>query len=120
MVSIDELYPEKTLHSIRINDKLVEVAKNTGIPFSNIVETCLTNFSTLNDQQRINFLVNNDPSKVDESRIIQPEFNYADEAVKKAKESLGNKFNNRTSLKLLITMGLVLLLSLFMSKKENQ
>lgn len=119
MASISEVHPKKSLQSVRVNDALVEICKDTGIPFTNIVEACLAKFSTMNDEDRIKFLVENDPAKVESSKIIKPSFDYAERAIEKAKENLGNKYNDRTSIKLLLAIGLVMLLSLFIPKKES-
>lgn len=118
MASLNEQYPVRSVHSVRLNDHLVECAKETGIPISNIIESCLTNFATLNDEERIRLLVNNDPDKVEKEQVIMPQYNYAERAIKKAKEDLGNKYSNRTSTKLLIALGLMLLVAFF-SKKES-
>ncbi|SDH43018.1 hypothetical protein [Desulfosporosinus hippei] len=118
MASVNEQYPLRSVHSVRLNDHLVECAKETGIPISNIIESCLTNFVTLSDEDRIQLLVNNDPDKVEAEQVIKPKYNYADRAIEKAKESLGNKYSNRTSTKLLIALGLMLLVAFF-SKNDS-
>ncbi len=118
MASINETFIDRSVHSIRINDQLVKVAKNTGIPLSGVVESCLTHYACLDDEHKIRFLIENDPDKVDEKKINEPEFNYADEAISKAKEELGNKNTKRTSNKLLIALGLTLILAFFFRKKE--
>lgn len=119
MASLNEQFPERSVHSVRINDYLVDCAKKTGIPISNIFEAGLTNFLTLSDEKRIQFLVENDPDKVEQVQITEPQFNYAEKAIEKAKESLGTKYTNRTSTKFLIAVGLVLLLALFLSNKDS-
>lgn len=118
MESINGMFPEKSVHSIRINTKLVETTKKTGIPLSNVIETCLSHFATLSDEQRIQFLVDNDTDKVEVDKINEP-YNYAEVAIKKAKESLGNKYTDRTSTKFLIAIGLMLLLAFLLPKDSD-
>ncbi|MCB8817397.1 hypothetical protein [Desulfosporosinus shakirovi] len=119
MASLNEQYPVRSVHSVRLNDHLIECAKETGIPISNIIESCLTNFVTLSDEERMQLLVNSDPDKVEAEQVKKPKFNYADRAIEKAKESLGNKYSNRTSTKLLIALGLMLMVAVFFSNKES-
>jgi hypothetical protein len=109
MSSINEEFLDRSVHSVRINDHLIECAKKTGIPISNIIEAGLPHFVTLSDEERIKYLVENDPDKVDPSQIQEPRYNYAEKAIEKAKESLGTKSTSKTSNKFLIAVGLVLL-----------
>lgn len=120
MPTINAQFQDRSVHSIRINDKLVDICKDTGLPLSQIVETCLTNFAIMSDDDRINLLVDNDPDKIESSRLQPPGFNFAIKAIEKAKEHLGDKSTERTSNKLLITIGLVLLAAvLLLSNKEK-
>lgn len=112
MASINEKYQSRSVYSIRVNEELVETARQTGIPLSNLIETCLTYFVTLSDEERIRFLVKNDPDRVSASEIKKPQYNYADRAIETAKQKIGSKHSDRTSNKLLIALGLTLLLAI--------
>lgn len=109
----------KSLHSIRIYDKLSNICINTGLPLNSIVESCLVNFATLSDEDRIQFLVKNDPDKVDLSSLKEPEFNYADRAIDEAKQQIGNKPLGRMSVKALIAIGLMILAGIFLSANQK-
>ena len=120
MSTINSQFRDRSVHSIRINDKLVDICKDTGLPLSQIVENCLTNFATMSDDDRIQFLVEADPDKVESSRLKTPSYNFAEKAIEKAKQHLGDKPTERTSNKLLIAIGLVLLAAvLLLSNKEK-
>lgn len=110
----------RSLHSIRIHERLVDICNKTGLPLNNIVESCLVKFTTLNDEERIQFLVNNDPDKVDFSSLKDPEFNYADRAINEAKQQLGNKSLGRMSVKALIAIGLFILAGIFLAAKKER
>lgn len=111
----------KSLHSIRVNHRLIDICEKTGLPLSNIIESCLVYFATLNDRDRIKFLVNNDPYKIDYSSFVEPSFNYADRAIAEAKQQLGsNKSLSRISVKALIALGLVLLASMLFSLNKEK
>ena len=110
----------RTTHSIRIFHRLVEICEHTGLPLSNIIESCLVHFAALNDQDRIKFLVENDPDKADVSSFSYPEFNYADKAQNVAREHFGDKPLGRISTKALIAIGLAILVGLFFSFKKKE
>lgn len=119
MVTINEKFREKSVHSIRINDKLVEITKKTGLPLSNIIESCLINFLSLDDDDKIRLLAENNSDKVDVSQILEPKYDFAKEAIKTAKQTIGNKQSDRTSDKILIAIGLTLLAALLLTGKDN-
>lgn len=115
MAKISEDFPERSVQSFRINDRLLEICKQTGIPLSTIVENSLVNFSLLNDNQRIQFLYEYNPDKVESDRMIVPQINIAEVATAKATESLGKQAKG-TSTKMLLAIGLGILAALFVTK----
>ena len=119
MQTISEKYPENSGHSIRINKHLIQMCNSTGLPLSNIIESCLVNFCKMSDENRIKFLVENNIEKVDSSCLIEPKFNYAERATYIAKQNLGNKSTGKTSMKFVIAVGLALLVALFVSEGKE-
>lgn len=108
MVSISEDYKSRSIQSVRVNDKLTDICKQTGIPLSNVVESCLVHFATLKDEERLELLNTYTTDKVDSQAIVEPALNIAEQAVTTAKESLGKKADG-TSTKMLLAIGLGIL-----------
>ncbi|WP_366923889.1 hypothetical protein MFMK1_000808 [Metallumcola ferriviriculae] len=119
MQTIQENFKARSTYSIRLNDKLAEIAQKTGLPLSNVIEICLANFATLNDDEKIQFIAENDPGKINASELKEPTFNYADEAVCKAKDSLGDKASKMSN-KILIAIGLALLAAFLFKGEQNE
>lgn len=119
MALLNEDYPNKTSQSVSINEKVVDVCKQTGLPISQIVESCLIQFARMDDATRFNLLAENDANKVNTSDIVTPGFNYAEKAVKEAKNQVG-KLAMGMSTKALIAIGIALLAAIFfMSNKDK-
>jgi hypothetical protein len=122
MAAINKAYTAKNTRGMRLNQKLLDICGNTGISTNSIVESCLVHFATLDDDQRIKFLAENDPDKVDASKIVEPstENTIKDRAIHAAQENLG-KTPSRTSEKLLVAIGLALLTAfIFMMTGKKQ
>ncbi len=113
MATINEEFKLKSSHTIRVNDQLIKICEETGLSLSQIVENSLVNYCTFDDEQKIKFLVDNDPDKVEASELKRPKFNYAERAKDVALQEVGNKPLGRSSEKILIAIGLALLAALF-------
>jgi hypothetical protein len=104
--------------SIRINEKVAEVCKDTGLHMNNIVENALVHFCRLNDEEKIKLLVENNPDKIETSELLVPNFNFADRALEAAQQKLGKSINSIRSTKILIMLGLSIVLLLLLGKKK--
>lgn len=110
-------YP-KHVQSVRIYKRLSELCDETGLNLSYIIEACLINFFRLKDDEQVKLLVDNDPNVADLSELRSP-MRIADEAKARAEEQLG-PLAKRTSLKVLLVIGLGLLLTFLLSRNENK
>jgi len=110
----------KSIHSVRLDERLVKLCNETGLPLNNIIETCLVYFATLKDEERIKFLAKNDPDKLDYSNTKKPGFDYANKAIQVAKQELGDKPLGRISMKALIAIGLTLLAVMFLASNKDE
>jgi hypothetical protein len=119
MGTINEAFPKKSGHSIRVNDRVTEICNKTGLPFSNIVETCLAHFASMDDDDRVQFLVDYDPDKLNADQLKEPGFDYAERAIGLAKKNLGTKSFERTSIKVLLALGLALLVGVLLFNKKG-
>lgn len=120
MAFLNEDHPNKISQSVSINEKLVDVCKQTGLPISQIVESCLIQFARMDDAARVSLLAENDANKVSTSAIVTPEFDYAKRAVKEAKNQVGKHAFNMST-KALIAIGIALLAAVFfMSNKDKE
>ena len=115
MAEISEDFPVRTIQSIRINDRLIDICKKTGLPLSTIVESGLIHFGTMSDKDRIDYLNKYNSDKIHSIELMEPQFNIAEEAVNKAKESLGKQAKG-TSTKMLLAIGLGLLTAWIFTK----
>jgi len=70
--TILEASNEKATVSARVNKYVVEKYKSADIPISLVIETSLINFMKLSDQEKIKFINENIPEKVNTSDLMIP------------------------------------------------
>lgn len=107
MESISDFDTTRTVQSVRLNQYLSNICRETGVPLAQIIEACLGYFCTLADEDKVKFLMEYDPDKLAITRIRKTQ-NIAILATEKAKQELGSQASNMPN-KALLSVGLVLL-----------
>ena len=107
MESISDICATRTVQSVRLNQHLTNICRETGVPLAQIIEACLGHFCTLSDENRVKLLTEYDPDKLDHTRLREAQ-NIAVLATEKAKQELGSQAGSMPN-KALLSIGLVLL-----------